>query len=52
MAHIQDRWERNVGGERVRTARYGKGKRWQARYRDPGGHERTCKARSVRLPQR
>jgi integrase len=41
MAHIQDRWERNVGGERVRTTRYGKGKRWQARYRDPDGHERT-----------
>lgn len=41
MAHIQDRWERTVDGERVRTTRYGKGKRWQARYRDPDGHERT-----------
>lgn len=41
MAHIQDRWERTVDGSRVRTARYGKGKRWQARYRDPDGHERT-----------
>lgn len=41
MAHIQDRWERGVDGERVRTTRYGKGKRWQARYRDPDGHERT-----------
>jgi integrase len=41
MAHIQDRWERTVDGRRVRTGRYGKGKRWQARYRDPDGHERT-----------
>lgn len=41
MAHIQDRWERTVDGERVRTSRYGKGKRWQARYHDPDGHERT-----------
>jgi hypothetical protein len=41
MVHIQDRWERMIDGERVRTARYGKGKRWQARYRDPDGHERT-----------
>jgi integrase len=40
MAHIQDRWERTVDGERVRTARFGKGKRWQARYRDPDGNER------------
>lgn len=40
MAHIQDRWERTVDGERVRTARYGKGKRWQARYLDPDGSER------------
>jgi integrase len=41
MAHIQDRWERTVDGKRVRTARYGNAKRWQARYRDPDGHERT-----------
>lgn len=41
MAHIQDRWEKTVEGRRVRTARYGKGKRWQARYRDPDGQERT-----------
>ena len=41
MAHVQDRWERIVGAARIRTARYGKGKRWQARYRDPDGRERT-----------
>ena len=41
MAHIQDRWERTVDGKRVRTGRDGKGMRWQARYRDPDGHERT-----------
>ncbi len=41
MAHVQDRWEKVVGGTRVRTGRYGKGKRWQARYHDPDGRERT-----------
>ena len=41
MAHIRDRWERTVDGQRVRTARFGKGKRWQARYRDPEGNQRN-----------
>ncbi len=41
MAHVQDRWERTVGGARIRTGRYGTGKRWQARYQDPDGRERT-----------
>src|SRR5438067_1297058 len=41
MAHVQDRWEKIVAGRRVRTTRYGKGKRWQARYFDPDGHERA-----------
>lgn len=41
MAHVQDRWERIVDGQRVRTDRYGQGKRWQARYVDPEGRERT-----------
>ncbi|MCA1671119.1 MAG: site-specific integrase [Actinobacteria bacterium] len=41
MAHVQDRWEKTVAGARVRTTRYGKGKRWQARYHDPDGRERT-----------
>ena len=47
MAHIQDRWERTIDGERVRITRYGKGKRWQARYRDPDGHERALALRGV-----
>ncbi len=41
MAHVQDLWEKTVGGRRIRTSRYGKGNRWQARYLDPDGHERT-----------
>ncbi len=42
MAHIQDLWEKIVDGRRIRTSRYGKGNRWQARYLDPDGRERTC----------
>jgi integrase len=41
MAHIQDRWETMVDGKRVRTDRYGQGKRWRARYLDPAGNERS-----------
>lgn len=41
MAHVQDRWEKTVGGVRAKTARHGTGKRWQARYQDPDGRERT-----------
>ncbi|MDP9388443.1 MAG: site-specific integrase [Actinomycetota bacterium] len=41
MAHIQDRWETIVDGKRVRTNRYGQGKRWRARYLDPAGNERS-----------
>lgn len=41
MAHIQDRWETIVDGKRVRTDRYGQGKRWRARYLDPAGNERS-----------
>lgn len=41
MAHLQDLWEKTVDGRRVRTDRYGKGGRWQARYYDPDGRERT-----------
>jgi integrase len=41
MAHVQDRWERVVDGRRERTPRFGKGKRWQARYLDPDGAERA-----------
>ena len=42
MASISDRW--HVGGEngeRCRTERYGSGKRWQVRYRDPDGASRN-----------
>lgn len=41
MAHIEDRWEKSANGERVRTARYGQGNRWRARYFDPHGRERS-----------
>jgi integrase len=41
MAHIEDRWEKVVDGRRVRTERYGTGKRWRARYLDPDGRERS-----------
>jgi integrase len=41
MAHIQDRWETTVDGKRVRTDRFGQGKRWRARYLDPAGNERS-----------
>jgi integrase len=44
MAHIEDRWHRVVKGSdgepcKERTARYGKGLRWRARYIDPDGAE-------------
>lgn len=42
MAHLDDRWERRLpDGKRVRTARYGKGDRWRARFLDPSGTERS-----------
>jgi len=41
MAHVQDLWEKSVDGRRVRTARYGRGNRWQARYLDLDGGEHT-----------
>lgn len=41
MAHIQDRWEKTTDGRRIRTDRYGKGRRWRARYLDPDGNERN-----------
>lgn len=46
MAHIEDRWFKAVTGAdgkptRERTARYGKGFRWRARYLDPDGRERS-----------
>ena len=40
MPHVEDRWENTVDGQRLRTARYGTGMRWRARYTDPDGRER------------
>ena len=41
MAHVEDRWEKVVGGRRIATERSGKGKRWRARYSDASGRERS-----------
>ncbi len=43
MASISDRWHvtERSSGRRVRSARYGSGKRWQVRYRDPSGESRN-----------
>lgn len=41
MAHVEDRWEKLIAGRRVRTARYGAGNRWRARYVDADGRERS-----------
>ena len=41
MAHVEDRWEKVVAGQRVRTSRYGAGNRWRARYIDADGRERS-----------
>ena len=41
MAHIADLWERTVDGQRVRTNRFGKGRRWLARYDAPDGRARS-----------
>jgi integrase len=42
MADIDDRWHRvdKATGRRVRTGRYGAGKRWDVRWRDDGGRQR------------
>lgn len=43
MASIADRWHttKRDSGRRVRSPRYGSGKRWQVRYRDPDGRSRN-----------
>ena len=41
VAHVEDRWEKALGGVKVPTARSGKGKRWRARYIDADGRERS-----------
>lgn len=42
MASVSDRWHVTPGGsgKKIRSARYGTGKRWQVRYRDPDGASR------------
>ena len=41
MGHVADTWERTVDGRRVRTDRYGAGRRWLARYEDLDGRARS-----------
>jgi integrase len=43
VGHIRDRWTDPVEGSRrrVKNDRYGKGKRWQARWTEPDGRERV-----------
>lgn len=43
MASISDRWHvtDRTTGQCTRSARYGTGKRWQVRYRDPSGESRN-----------
>lgn len=43
MASVADRWHvtDKHTGSRVRSTRYGIGKRWQVRYRDPAGESRN-----------
>lgn len=43
MASIADRWHTvdRATKRRVRSSRYGRGKRWQVRYRDPDGQSRN-----------
>lgn len=41
MGHVVDRWTTpGPNGRRIRNDRYGRGKRWVARWVDPGGRER------------
>jgi integrase len=39
--HIQDRWFKTVDGGRVKTKQHGSTRRYQARYVDPAGRERS-----------
>lgn len=40
MADIDDRWHRKTPDGPARTSRYGQGRRWVVRYRDPAGVQR------------
>jgi integrase len=43
VGHVRDRWTDPVEGSRrrVKNERYGRGKRWQARWSEPDGRERV-----------
>lgn len=41
VAHVEDRWEKLVAGQKLRTERFGRGDRWRARYLDPPDRERS-----------
>jgi integrase len=42
MAHVEDRWHKvDERGRRIRTERYGSGRRWRARWNDLNGRERS-----------
>jgi len=47
MAHVEDRWHAVRGGRKVRTDRYGSGKRWKARYEVDGRARAKSFARKV-----
>jgi integrase len=49
MAHVADRWHVTRAGERVRTARYGKGQRWQAVWLDPGSNRERTRAFATKV---
>ncbi|MFK5645100.1 tyrosine-type recombinase/integrase [Ornithinimicrobium sp. LYQ121] len=39
--YVEDRWHVTKDGERVRSSRYGQGRRWRARWVDPDGDEKS-----------
>jgi hypothetical protein len=41
MPDVDDRWHVTVNGHKVRSSRYGAGKRWVARWRDEAGAQRS-----------
>lgn len=49
MGHVRDRWtDPGPSGRRVRNARWGAGKRWQARWTDPATGAERAKAFTTR----
>jgi integrase len=39
VAHVEDRWYAERGGQKVKTARHGRGNRWRVRFVGPDGRE-------------